>query len=78
MIDYILPNLRHLVHDEEASVRCAYAKTLPTLAEVGLNLLEIGQSAIDRDGNDPFELLAEENIQEVGHAFACFRHGLVI
>ncbi|XP_067658475.1 phosphoinositide 3-kinase regulatory subunit 4-like [Haliotis asinina] len=41
--EYIFPNLTHLVHDEVALVRAAYAENIAHLAETALRVLEMTQ-----------------------------------
>lgn len=41
--EYILPHVRHLADDDDLQVRCAFAETLPLIAEIGMTLLELGQ-----------------------------------
>ena len=42
--EYIIPNIKHLVHDPDVSVRCAYAQCMSGLAETAVRYLEMGQA----------------------------------
>ncbi len=55
--EYIIPNIRHLAEDEDVFVRCAYAESLPVLAEVALHMLEMGEALRVGVGKaqDPFD-----------------------
>ena len=42
--EYIIPNVKYLVHDPEVSVRCMYAQCISALADTALRYLELGQA----------------------------------
>ena len=42
--EYIVPNIKYLVHDVEVSVRCTYAQCIVQLADTAVRYLEMGQA----------------------------------
>ncbi|KAG8960407.1 Serine/threonine-protein kinase [Tulasnella sp. 419] len=42
--EYILPNIRHLGHDPDVSVRCIYAQCIVPLADTAMQYLEMSQA----------------------------------
>ncbi|KAF5392892.1 hypothetical protein D9757_000800 [Collybiopsis confluens] len=72
--EYIFPNIRYLVQDPEASVRCTYAQCIVQLANTAVRYLEIGQ-ALKAHGSfklspeaqeyDQYEVSYETSLQDL-------------
>ena len=42
--EYIIPNIKHIVLDQEVSVRCTYAQCIVQIANTAVRYLEMGQA----------------------------------
>lgn len=62
--EYIIPNIKYLIHDPEVSVRCTYAQCMAHLAETASRYLEMGQ-ALRAHGT--FKLAPEGHDYEQAH-----------
>lgn len=44
IIEYILPHVRQLGEDQDILVRATFARQLPQLSDIGLNIMEMTQA----------------------------------
>ena len=66
--EYIIPNIKYLVQDQEVFVRCAYAQCISQLADTAVRYLEMGQ-ALKAHGT--FKLSADAQEYDQSHFEVC-------
>ncbi|KAG5639727.1 hypothetical protein H0H81_000007 [Sphagnurus paluster] len=62
--EYIIPNIKYLVHDPEVSVRCTYAQCIAQLADTAVRYLEMAQAL---KAHGAFKLSVDTREYDQGH-----------